>query len=311
VLQSGLTLGEAALIQPFYAPPFADIPMDTLSGTGTGFYAPATFVNGMGERTIANGLRYENFSWRKLTNINVVPDINRTPPGFPFEIIEYGGISGIWQSETRNDIGMRTDYRYVVGGGGYPDYYVGPHANLLTLAPVNDFNDEVLHSIGTSLSAFALSFDVVANHPAVALERVGAYITNGFVMGRVETWSFVTHPSSSVQLVKFPYEMQGSPTVNHAPSDAILDSLYASVDYTGWASGTIGQHYDSTSLQSLKRVTVHAFMLVRDWEEGLPNSSLFGALTFDVGVVSLVPEPTTGVLALSMAAVGLLWRRSN
>ncbi len=295
VLQSGLTLGEATLIQPAYAPPLAEIMLDTLSGTGAGFNAPATFFNGTSEQTIANGLRYENFVWRNFNNIASDPGFE-FPPGSGNFL--GAGVYGDWQTQAPSNIGVRTDYDFVSGRPDcdvcFSEYYAAwPYANLLSVAP-----DEDTYSIGDGLSAFAMSFDVIANHPSLAIDRIGAFAAFGFNIGLVEAWTYVTVPAAAVEVTVFPYE-SGDPIATNMPIPGVLlGSLHTAPN---WVDPVASEN--SVTFSPLERVTVHSFILVRE-------GSTFGALTHEIRL-TLVPEPTSSVMLLALLAVGLVCRREG
>jgi hypothetical protein len=310
VLQSGLTLGEAALIQPAYSPPISQINFDSLSGTGAGFNAPATFFNGAGEQTIANGLRYENFRWRRLTNITSRPgttEVIEFPDGSGNYIFTgNGGIKGTWLSEAPSNIGVRTDYQEVRGRPDcdvcLPDPGVGfPYANLLTVAP-----DENTYEIGNGLSAYSLSFDVVANHPALAIDRVGIFIPGSFSQGFVEAWAYISESPATIEVAALPYEPEDTISSYMITPGTLLDTLH-----TAGFSPTSSLK-PSTTFAPLNRVTIHTFMLARSDDRPFPwgySDGRLGAVVHEIRLVSLVPEPSCAALACCFA-IGLAWRRS-
>jgi hypothetical protein len=302
VLQSGLTSGEAALIQPAYSPPFARVPINSLSGTGAGFNAPATYFDGTNEVTIANGLRYENFSWRRLHNIVSVPGIE-LPPGSGNTI--GGSIGGSWQLEAPEHVGLRTDYDTVWSGDGWADYPAGwPYANLLT---VTGFEDEwgMGGGISSGFGAFALSFDVVANHPSLSIDRIGGYLAYGFNLGYVEAWTYVTTPSGTVELTSYPYSAGGQPEVSISDPTAMLDNFYSVADLFFNGGPPTGPNEGSSIFDPQRRVTVHSFFLVRD---NMTFMSTFGAFTHEIRLTA-IPEPSCAALACCFA-IGLVWRRN-
>ncbi|MDZ4658209.1 MAG: hypothetical protein SH868_11585 [Bythopirellula sp.] len=309
VLQSGLTQGEAALIQPQYAPPIAQIPLSTLSAPGSGFTAPATFFNGTEEQTIANGLRYENFRLRRLTNITSTPGPYMTEYSGIFFPLD-GGIEGTWQQDTPSNIGVRTDYDVVYGRPDcdicFTDYYAAwPYANLLTLAPGADS-----YAISQGLSAVAISFDVVASHPTLSIDRVGSFIANGFSIGAVEAWTYVSLPPTTVEVIKFPNKdvafEEEEPDVTYTIQPIVTQvnspgNLLATLHVAPWNNPSV-PYEDSVTFSPAERVTVHSFILTRNSQF---SSGVFGAISHEIRVSYLAPEPSS-LLLLNFVSVWML-----
>jgi hypothetical protein len=307
VLQSGLTQGEAALIQPVYAPPLAEMPLSALSTPGSGFTAPATFYNGVQERTIPNGLRFENFRYRTLENITSTPGPYRIefPPGN--YVFFDGGHKGTWQPDAPSGIGVRTDFEVVKAGHNcfcsdieYSSSW--PYANILTLAPMAD-----TYAILEGFGAVAFSFDVVANHPSLAIDRIGSLIPGNNVVGReFEAWTFVSLPPTTVEVNSF-----GNPLPDLDEPDLEFVPITTQVNLPSGLLATLNigdgiDLEDSVTFSPTERITVHSFIIT-----GNNRFSLFGAISHEVRVVAMVPEPT-GLLLLSFVSIGMaLYRRGS
>jgi hypothetical protein len=210
-------------------------------------------------------------------------------------------MTGTWQLQTPSNVGVRTDYETVSGRDDFccTEYFAGwNYANLMTLAP-----DEDTYAIGGGLSAFALSFDVVANHPALLIDRIGAFAPNGFNLGLVEAWTYVTIPTATVEVTAFPHEVGGHIQTTMTAPGTLLDTLHVAPIWENLPAA----YEDSVIFSPLKRVTVHSFILVRP-ENPTFGSSYFGALAHEVRL-ALVPEPASWIMLIGLVAVGLIWRR--
>lgn len=297
VLQSGLTLGEAALIQPAYLPPFAEVPLNTISGPGAGFNTSATYFDGTNEVTIADGLRYENFMWRRLQNM-VTSGEFEFPPGSGNYVGDPAYYTGDWQTQTPDDIGVRTDYQYVASGDGWVGHGANwPYANMLTWAHY-DCGPEGCgfpRALGGGFRAYALSFDVVANHPSLAIDRLDGFLGEWFNSGQIEAWNYVTTPSSSVELVGFPYEPAGQPMIIESSPGSTLASFHTALGLPSSGGGSI-------DFSPQDRVRVHTYFLLRG------DDLSFGAYTYEIRLTA-IPEPSCAALACCFA-IGLVWRRN-
>lgn len=288
-LQSGLTAEEAALVQPAYDPPVAQVTLAEAPNFG-----------------FASNIRVRKFEYRG--GLPLIPNI-------PFPV------QPAWTDVDATTVGLRSDFGELSSDSlGFPVSYEPSIslADMVTLSPLQPFGavaaypplDGPVPNSHENADFIWMSFDIQTT-PDRPFDQLGLMMAAGFNFGRLHSWTFVTnHPLAGtvdpqigiqVQSVNdpfgFPEHLLAVTDVNLSygpPLPTALDEKFTtSLDFFNNEFGT-----DHVDLPPVEKVTVNTIVALASYQS---DRSALGGLTH---AITFVPEPSQ-LLLLAMFGLGL------
>jgi len=187
-------------------------------------------------------------------------------------------------------------------------------ANMLSATPTTQFGSVAYAGDTNPLTTELvwMSFDVVSTDSRVSIDRAGVMLPYGMNRGEMRTWTFVTEsPWSSIAepsiVLGFEPDPSGQPGETRL---GIVDVNPGSfVPFIGEGKLTTAFNYNTgegggevhTDFEVQQRITVNTVVALTAGEF---ETTKLGALTHTVRV-TVVPEPSTGVLAWLLGSLGL------